>query len=158
MNKNKLPILLILLLSMTILAIPIVSADITIEDVSPTTTNFPYNHAWEHSVSGKMQALAVAPSDENRLYTGSYSGIWRSDDGGKNWKQLTRPQPSQGINDVPGSLSVPNIIDIAVSPVNKDLVLVAARRDTRINSLDGIYRSTNGGEEWSLVHQRIQFE
>lgn len=47
----------------------------------PNLSSFPsfaINSA--QSVSGRILALAVAPSDNTRLYAGAYSGIWRSDD------------------------------------------------------------------------------
>src|SRR5262249_4834190 len=95
------------------------------------------------------------------LYAGAYSGVWRSDDGGDTWNQLTRPQPPARTNDVPGALEVPNIFDLVVSRKDKDIVLAAAATaipgflDTRVSdhSKNGVYRSEDGGESWRLVHQ-----
>ena len=121
-------------------------------DVSPRTDSFP--HALGHSVSGKVLSLTVS-ADGQRLYAGTFSGVWRSDDGGATWHQLTRPQPPLGTNSVPGALMVPTVFDVVVSPANKDVVLAATAHDTRVPSAskNGIYRSNDGGDSWSLVHQ-----
>jgi hypothetical protein len=143
-------------------------------DVSPGTDSFPINDDLQHSVSGRMLSLA-ASADGQRLYAGSFSGVWRSDDAGVNWHQLTRPQPPPSVIDLipssvnttdvfgtlrgtdvfAGALRVPNVFDVVVSPVNKDLVFAATGFDTRIpaKSENGIYRSSNGGDSWRLVHQ-----
>jgi uncharacterized repeat protein (TIGR01451 family) len=101
-----------------------------------------------------MLSLAVS-ADGQRLYAGAFSGVWRSDDKGETWKQLVRPQPPPGTNDVPNALKVPNVLDLAVSPENKDIVLAATAYDTRVplKSQNGIYRSQDGGTSWELVHQ-----
>lgn len=62
-----------------------------IEDVSPQTDTF--SVTTQHSVSGRIASLAAA-ADSQRLYAGTYSGIWRSDDAGRTWRQLRRPQPA----------------------------------------------------------------
>jgi len=125
-------------------------------DVSPSLSTFSpqIRDNWAISVFGKILSLAVS-ADGQRLYAGAFSGVWRSDNRGETWRQLTRPQPPFGTNDVPRALLVPNVFDLAVSPENKDVVLAATAIDTRIpsESKNGIYRSTDGGESWRLVHQ-----
>src|SRR5438552_1261830 len=60
-------------------------------DVSPTTTTFPKD--LQHSVSGRIMSLTVSSDGQRqRLYAGTFSGVWRSKDGGDTWDQLTRPQ------------------------------------------------------------------
>ena len=136
--------------------------DPMIRDCSPTIGTFspPIAENSTISVSGKILSLAVS-TDGQRLYAGAYSGVWRSDNAGETWKQLTRPQPPSDTNRVPGALRVPNIFDLAVSPENKDVVLAATATavpgftDTFVpdRSKNGIYRSENGGESWHLAHQ-----
>ena len=117
-------------------------------DVSPGIDTF----AWstQHSVSGRIQALAPT-SDALRLYAGSYAGVWRSDDAGVSWAQMTRPQPGQGVSAVPGALLVPDVHDVVVSPVNRDLVMAATTFDARVQMQNGVYRSVDGGSNWSLA-------
>src|SRR5258707_542046 len=58
-------------------------------DASPTSRNFRVADVG-HSPSGFANALAVS-ADGQRLYAGTLSGVWRSDDGGLSWYQMTRP-------------------------------------------------------------------
>jgi uncharacterized repeat protein (TIGR01451 family) len=127
-------------------------ADLVIEDVSPKIDNFPVSANLQQSYAGRMLSLAVS-SDGERLYVGGFSGVWRSDDGGTTWRQLTRPQPAPGTDTVAGALFGATVYDLVVSPANKDLVLAATFRDGRAVSKIGVYRSTNGGDSWSLAHQ-----
>jgi uncharacterized repeat protein (TIGR01451 family) len=52
---------------------------------------------------------------------------------------------------------VPTVVDVVVapSPPTGELVFAATAFDTRLpdNSKNGIYRSSDGGESWQLVHQ-----
>jgi hypothetical protein len=139
-------------------------------DVGPTTLNFSSPLDLNQSVSGRILSLAVsadpAPgcyvpdrpctvarppgSPMARIYAGTYAGVWRSDDEGGTWRQLTRPQPMQGRTNVPGALLVPNVYSVAVSPTNRNIVLAATAGDTRKVPQNGIYRSTDGGNTWAL--------
>lgn len=123
-------------------------------DVSPSVFFQPFSGNRQHSVSGRMLALAVA-ADGKRLYAGSFSGVWRSDDAGATWIQMTAPQPPAGTNVVPGALAVPDIVDVIVSPLDRDVVFAATAADRRLpsNSKEGVYKSTDGGVSWRLVHQ-----
>jgi hypothetical protein len=121
-------------------------------DVSPTRSNTVLTESSDYqSVSGRMLALTAGAS--GRLYAGTYSGVWRSDDEGKTFTQSTRPQPAPDGFDVPGSLGGYEVYDLAVSPVDPDVVLAITRYDLRSMPRHGIYRSTDGGKTWTLVHQ-----
>src|SRR5215813_4042282 len=122
-----------------------------ITNVGPTLDSF-NNLGTSHSPSGRMLSLAIA-SNGSRVYAGSYAGVWRSDDGGSNWRQMVRPQPLSLDADVPGALYAPAVFDLAISPEDPDLVLVSGARGPYVTSRDGIYRSTDGGESWALVHR-----
>jgi photosystem II stability/assembly factor-like uncharacterized protein len=127
---------------------------ITIAGVGPSRTNFPRKAANDfHSHSGRITALALA-ADGQRMYAGSFAGVWRSDDAGETWSQLTRPQPTLSVQgDIPGALYAPHIFDLVVSPVDRDLVLVSALDSQYKDGRDGIYRTTDGGDTWTLVLQ-----
>jgi hypothetical protein len=122
----------------------------TYTDVSPSLQTFP--RETQQSVSGRANTVAVA-SNNTRLYAGTFSGVWRSDDAGLRWRQMTQPQPAAGIDTVAGALYIPDVYDIAVSPQNPDIVMAAVASDLRNSSMTGIYRSVDGGNTWSLVHQ-----
>jgi photosystem II stability/assembly factor-like uncharacterized protein len=83
--------------------------------------------------------VAVAPSDSRRLYAtvGMASGklgVYRSDDAGKSWAQITDdPRPSGRIGG--GDLPIPR-----VDPKNPDTVIVASTVSMK---------STDGGKTWS---------
>ena len=95
--------------------------------------------------------IAVAPSDPNVIYVGtgehavrgvmtSYGdGIYKSTDAGKTWKKT-------------GLEKTRHIADVVVHPQNPDLVYVAAQGTVHGPNADrGIFRSTDGGANWSKI-------
>src|SRR4030095_9484065 len=101
--------------------------------------------------SGRVICLA-ASADRRRIYAGCDSGGWRSDDGGISWRQMGRPQPGTYDAEVPGALFAPYVIDLAVSPVDAHLVIAVAEASPFVlPSRNGVYRSIDGGETWSLA-------
>ncbi len=124
-----------------------------ISDVSPTIATF--HGSLDHlnqSVSGKGLCVAVS-ADGTRAYLGGHSGVWRSDDGGLNWWHPEWLPSTTGGPTPAGALPMTNAYDLFVDPANSNVVVAAAGRDARVASLDGIYRSTDGGLTWALVHQ-----
>ena len=120
-----------------------------IADVGPTPASF-QGSTPVRSGSGRILSLAMA-SDDQRAYAGSYADVWRSDDGGRSWRQMSRPQPGTYDADVPGALYAPHIFDLTVSPTDPDIVLAAAWRSQFNPSRNGVYRSADGGLSWTLV-------
>ncbi len=97
---------------------------------------------------GSIGAVAVAPSDETILYAGEgenslrgnvsegLDGIWRSDDGGKTWRNL-------------GLKEGRHIIRIIIHPKNPDIVWVAVMGHLFGPQEDrGVYKTTDGGKTW----------
>ncbi len=93
-------------------------------------------------------AVAVAPSDESVLYVGEgentmrgnvsegLGGMWRSDDGGRTWKNI-------GLKD--GR----HIIRIVIHPRNPDIVWVAVMGHLfGPNEERGVFKTTDGGKTW----------
>ncbi|WP_299683121.1 T9SS type A sorting domain-containing protein [uncultured Dokdonia sp.] len=99
--------------------------------IHPTDAAILYAVAWERE-----------RTPENRSYGGETSGIYRSTDGGDNWEELTTGLPTEGSQK--GRIS----IDIATSNPN---VLYASYAD-EIGSVQGFYKSTNGGDSWSEIN------
>lgn len=122
-----------------------------IEDVSPNWSNTTITHSFQ-SVQGRMLSLACS-SDGQRVYSGTYSGVWRSDDEGQNFRQLVRPQPPPDQFGAPGALGGWEVFDLAVSPTDRELLVAVTRYDLRKPGLHGIYRSIDGGDSWTMVHQ-----
>ncbi|HEX8332052.1 MAG TPA: hypothetical protein VF622_05485, partial [Segetibacter sp.] len=99
---------------------------------------------------GTMGAVAVAPSDESILYVGEGEntirgnvaegfGIWRSDDGGRNWKNI-------GLKDTR------HITRIIIHPKNPDIVWVTALGHLfGENQERGVYKTIDGGKTWKKV-------
>jgi photosystem II stability/assembly factor-like uncharacterized protein len=98
-------------------------------------------------------AIAVAPSDPNTLYVGSGEGLprpdlsvgdglYKSTDGGAHWTHL-------GLRDAQ------QIPQIAVDPTNPNRIFVAVLGHPYGPSVErGIYRSTDGGQSFTLVLKR----
>ena len=122
-----------------------------IADVGPTPASF-QGSTPVRSGSGRILSLAMA-SDNQRAYAGSYAGVWCSNDGGRSWRQMSRPQPGVYDADTPGALYAPHIFDVAVSPSDPDIVLAAAWRSQFKPSRNGVYRSVDGGFSWTLVQR-----
>jgi photosystem II stability/assembly factor-like uncharacterized protein len=95
-------------------------------------------------------ALAVAPSDHNTIYVGTGeaairgnttygTGVYKSVDGGKNWKNI-------GLRDTR------QIGALIAHPNNPDIVLVAALGHAfGPNAERGIFRTSDGGKTWTNV-------
>src|SRR5437763_1835002 len=95
-------------------------------------------------------AIAVAPSDHNTVYVGTGeaairgnttygTGVYKSVDGGKNWKNI-------GLRDTH------QIGALIVHPTNPDIALVAALGHAfGPNQERGIFRTSDGGRTWTKV-------
>jgi hypothetical protein len=75
-------------------------------------------------------AIASAPSNRDRVYLASGSGLYRTSDAGAKWKKTTG-DPSGGI------------VQLAVDPQNADHVF--ALTDS------GVFESANMGDDWTLL-------
>ena len=85
-----------------------------IVDVSPTSSNTHFTTA-NQSAIGRMLSLTSSP-DGMLVFAGSYSNIWRSEDGGVTFDQVVWPQPAAGQFGVPGSLGGWGVVDLAMAP------------------------------------------
>jgi photosystem II stability/assembly factor-like uncharacterized protein len=96
-------------------------------------------------------AVAVSPSDESVLYVGEgentlrgnvsegLNGMWRSDDGGRSWKNI-------------GLKNARHISRIVVHPKNPDIVWVAVIGHLFGPTEErGVYKTTDGGKSWRKV-------
>ena len=99
---------------------------------------------------GSVGSVAVAASDPNVIYAGlgektvrgnvsSNFGVWKSTDAGKSWRFV-------GLKDTR------HIGRIRVHPDNPDIVYVAAMGDLwQSSEARGVYKSIDGGENWTRV-------
>jgi len=103
--------------------------------VTITVSNTPATTPWLLSGLGDQTIvdLAVAPSDRQVLYAATdRGGVYRTLDGGMFWAAVNN-----------GLLANTNLSSLAISPNNSQVIYVGSNR--------GIYKSTNGGDSWSLA-------
>jgi photosystem II stability/assembly factor-like uncharacterized protein len=95
-------------------------------------------HGMPHSPVGKID-VAIAPSDSNRVYaliqTPDQGSLWRSDDGGANWRVVSWDRALIG--------RAGYYIRLAVSPANENEVVV---------SDSAFLQSLDGGETFKTVN------
>lgn len=112
--------------------------------------------SWRNVSDGQLKtstigAITIAPSDPNVIYVGtgehairgqssSYGdGVYKSTDQGRTWTNI-------------GLKATRQISAVRVHPQNPEVVYVAAQGDRWKGSADrGVYRSTDGGRNWTLV-------
>src|SRR5215471_18356885 len=95
------------------------------------------------TMSGRVSAIAGTRESSGKLtlFVGSASGgVWKSEDGGTNYRPIFDEQPVQSIG------------SIALDPRNSKNVWVGTGECWTRNSVsigDGMYKSTDGGETWT---------
>lgn len=115
-----------------------------------TNRGVTYSHQFTSEGSGSIGALAVATSNPDVLYVGTGEpnprnsvswgdGVYRSADGGETWDHVGLDESFQ-------------VGAIVVHPDDENTVYVAALgRLWGPNETRGLYKSTDGGEEWEQV-------
>ena len=101
--------------------------------------------------TGTVGAIAVSESNPNIVVAGMGEhaargvmtsmgdGVYKSTDAGKTWKHI-------------GLDETRHISDVIINPTNPDIIFVAAQgAQYGPSEQRGIYRSTNGGENWERV-------
>ena len=96
--------------------------------IHPTNGDIVYAASWER-----------IRRPNNRQYGGETSGLWRSLDGGDTWTEMT--------NGLPSAPADKGRISIDISQSNPD-VLYARYADAN-GSIQGVYRTDDGGNTWS---------
>ena len=97
-------------------------------------------------VSGRVRGLAIHPSNADIVYAGAASGgIWKSTNGGNTWLDK-----SSGLN-------LLTFGAIAIDPSNPDVIYAGTGEyhwilDERFYCGDGLYKSTNAGENWAKIN------
>jgi photosystem II stability/assembly factor-like uncharacterized protein len=95
------------------------------------------------NVGGRMTSVGCAPKKPNTIWAGAAGGgVWKSDDGGRQWRGLWHSQPTL------------NIGSIAVDPANPAIVYCGTgEANLSADSYPGvgIFRSTDGGDSWQVL-------
>jgi len=95
----------------------------------------------------RVNAIAVHPTNRNIIYIGvAQGGVWRSDDGGNTWRNLTDSLAAQYV----GCLTIdPNAPDTIYLGTGEEYF--AGRTLGGV----GVYRSTDGGNTWRLFGRSV---
>ena len=118
----------------------------TITDQSNWLALGPFNSSNTYSSSslkssgqGRVNVIAVDPSDSNIYYLGAPAGgIWKSTDTGINWTPLTDYLPQIGVS------------GIAIHPTNSNIIYIATGDDDAGDSYSvGVWKSIDAGSTWS---------
>lgn len=112
---------------------------------------YPSNFPDRQHGMGRINCMAFHPTDSSIFWVGvAQGGVWKTTDGGQNWLPLT------------DNLPILRISDIAVDPVNPDILYISVGDYAYIGvALDtddrkrhthygmGVYKTTDGGLTWN---------
>jgi len=103
----------------------------------PVFGTLPYNSPGQ----GRIQAIAVDPTNPNIIYAGTPAGsIWKSTNGGTSFVSLFDEFPQIGVS------------GIAIDPNNTNIIYIATGdRNHSDTNFAGVYKSTNGGTSWTIT-------
>lgn len=139
--KNFAPLILTLTLLLSPFPSPATAKPAPVQSVSASYGRW---QASRIGSGGYHQGVVLCPSDPHRVYTYiDTAGIFRSDDKGRTWRQITA-----GMHPRPEKYQVRSV---AVDPRDADVLLAA------FSVGDGLYRSTDGGESWMNVLPKVPF-
>jgi photosystem II stability/assembly factor-like uncharacterized protein len=97
-----------------------------------------------YPLSGQcVHKLVVHPANPDRIYQQNHCGVYRSDDGGERWLEIT--------NDLPSDYGYA----LCVDPHNADCAFVIPEESSAMRTTVGgrlrVYRTTDGGQSWQSL-------
>lgn len=93
------------------------------------------------------QFTAVDKFDENLIYAGGNTGLWRSTDSSGSWTNISHPDmPSTSATTIWDGTDYDGVFDVKIDPNNPNWVYV-----TVLGSEKGLYKSTNRGDNWIKI-------
>jgi len=100
---------------------------------------------WD-TVSGRVRALAVHPTDHQKVYIGAASGgLWKTTDAGETWSDISQDLESLAFG------------AIAIDPNNPEIVYAGSGESVQgtnwhIFGGHGLYKSMDEGETWDTIN------
>ena len=96
---------------------------------------------------GRVNAIALDPSDPNTIYVGAPAGgIWKSTNNGIDWTPLADNLPQIGVS------------GIAIDPNNSDIIYISTGDDDAGDSYSiGVLKSLDGGATWNTTGLTFNF-
>jgi photosystem II stability/assembly factor-like uncharacterized protein len=108
--------------------------------IGPRSVNSAFPNNWGLT-SGRINAVAVSPTDSNLILVGaSTGGIWRSTDGGTNFSAVSDSQVDLAVG------------SIAFAPSNPSIVYAGMGDGDGGYFGSGVLKSTDGGLNWVRVN------
>lgn len=112
---------------------------------APMTSGPDYSGTWPNS--GRVSALAIAPTVPPTIYLGAaQGGIWRSRSGGVSWTPISDDQASLAIG------------SITIDPASPNTLYAGTGEETFSCSSyfgSGILKSTDAGDHWTLLGEDV---
>jgi PKD repeat protein/photosystem II stability/assembly factor-like uncharacterized protein len=98
----------------------------------------PHNNTGQINGMGRLNAIALHPTDTNTFYAGACAGgFWTSKDGGITWSNYKDSLPSLGVS------------SIVINPNNPDTMYFGSGdRDAGDAPGFGVFKSVDGGQNW----------
>ncbi|WP_181280705.1 WD40/YVTN/BNR-like repeat-containing protein [Aphanothece hegewaldii] len=102
---------------------------------------------WNRIIEGlayrfNVGSLSIHQNQKNVLYLSTLGdGVYKSEDAGNSWTQINQGLDTSFVN------------TLAISPQSPDLVLLGA--DKLAGKKQGLYRTSNGGKNWSKVFNNV---
>ena len=91
-------------------------------------------------LSGRIQSIAVHPTDEDIVFAGAASGgLYRSTDGGASWTQLANDLPTQSFSEVEFAPSDPTIVYVGTG---EDKLCINCFQGVGLYRIDGALSAT----------------
>ncbi len=101
----------------------------------------PWSLVGPTNIRGRVNAIAIHPTNPDIQLLGfATGGVWKTTDGGKNWKSVFDQQSSISIGDIAYAPSNPNIVYVGTGDPNITGYPFIGT---------GLYKSIDGGESWT---------